>query len=1083
MDSRQAVTKIILPGKRNNLLHRTRLTNFLHENIERKLLLVSASAGYGKTSLLIDFSHETALPVCWYSLDASDSDPKIFLEYVVASLRRQFPGFGSRTLGLLPDSALVHDVEVIVSALVTEIFESIPSYFVLILDDYQTVEESEPINHILDSLLRLLPENAHIILASRTLPSKLTLTRLTARQEIAGLGVNDLRFTADEIRSLVQQNYRVDLSEQQAAELAEASEGWITAILLTRHSLWQGLFKDLIRSQGPSGQVFNYLASEVFAQQPLDLQRFLLDSSILDQLSPPICDELLGIQDSADMLRAVEQRNLFVVHLDEDDDGTTFDAPRTSRGAEDVPSWYRYHHLFQEFLQARLREAEGARWQTLHHQAAAVYQARGAWDQAIAHYVKAEEFQAAAQVIEQIAKETFDIGHWVTLAKWIDALPGEILDVHPHLIVWRAMVYSNTGDLNRALELYSHGLAVFEKAGDRNGTGKTLVQQAIALRFQGQYQRAIENCDRALKILGEDRKREIAEAHRTLGISYGLIGNLAKDIEELQAALVLYESLNDYSHVALLQHDLGVAHRTAGTADAQRHFQQALEYWHRANNPIGLANTLNSIGVGYHRQGAYAQALETLNDACAEARRSGQLRIEAFALASVGDVYRDNGEYEKAQEVYQAAFAIARQINEGFGLTYLLTALGATFRLIGDFQAADELLRQALEQAASHHSNYELGLAKTELGILNCEQGDRKVAEDCLSDAITLLEQGGAKRDSARAHLNLANVLLGQRKYRQVNLHLKATAAIGEQLHEDQFVVADAKQLTPLLKYAVSKKIGNSYFMNALEKIATSPVTPANAEAAELAEIRGARLEARAFGSATVFVNGKLVTKTDWDSAASKELFFFLLAHPLGLRKELILSTLWADVSPAKANGIFHSTAWRMRRALIPDCLVYENGLYRINPEIDLNYDVLQFKQLVEQAEHAQAEELGAEYRQQAIALYQGDYLEDLYGDWCNSIRADLQRQYLAALLSLAQFHARRTETNKAMALCRKILDKDNYREDVYRELMRLQVKAGNAAAALKTYQRCIEVLEEAQLNPSPETQALAERIMRGEQL
>ena len=186
MNSPLAVTKIILPSRRGTLLSRPRLVDFLHQNIERKLILVSASAGYGKSSLLIDFAHDTSLPVCWYSLDANDNDPKVFLEYLIASLRRQFPEFGSRTSRLLGESGLARDSDMIIGSLVTEIYESIPDYFVLVLDDYQLVEESTGVNRILDSLLRLLPENAHIILSGRVLPKHLTLTRLAARQEIAG---------------------------------------------------------------------------------------------------------------------------------------------------------------------------------------------------------------------------------------------------------------------------------------------------------------------------------------------------------------------------------------------------------------------------------------------------------------------------------------------------------------------------------------------------------------------------------------------------------------------------------------------------------------------------------------------------------------------------------------------------------------------------------------------------------------------------------------------------------------------------------------------------------------------------------
>ncbi len=1062
MDLPRAITKVLLPARRTNLLHRSRLVNFLHDHIERKLLLVSASAGYGKTSLLIDFASETTLPVCWYSLDASDSDPKVFLEYIIASLRRQFSGFGTRTLGLLESTTALRDIDVIVGTLVTEIHESIPSYFVLILDDYHTVEESETVNHLLDTFLRLLPENTHIILASRTLPSKLTLTRLTARQEIAGLGANELRFTSDEIRSLLQQNYQVELSDAQVAELAEHSEGWITGILLTTHTLWKGLFRDLVRLQGPHSHVFNYLANEVFALQSPEIQRFLLDTCIFDQLDPKICDELLGTRNAADMLSNVEQKNLFITRL------------------EEAEAWYRYHHLFQEFLQSRLVESDAARWRDLNQRAAQLFEARSIWDQAIAHYLKAKLFDDAARVIERIAQETFDAGHWTTLARWIDTLPSETLDVRPDLLVSRAMVLGETTDLNHAITVFSHALAIYERRTDTTGIGRTLVKQAMCQRLQGRYQEAIENCQRALTILGEAAKGDIAEAHRLIGIAYVRLGNLAKGIEKLESALRLYESLNDLTRVALLHHDLGVAYRTAGRTDAEKHFQQALDYWRRANNTAGLANTLNSIGVGLHRQGDYTKAVETLEEARAEARRSGQLRVEATVLASLGDVYRDEGEYTHAQEAYQSAFDIAQRINEGFVLTYTLNALSETFRLTGDLATANQLIHQAIEQAESHHSNYELGLTETTLGILNCDQGDSTAATEHLSHAVELLEQGGAKRDSARAHVHLARTYLMRYQYREVNRHLKATATLGKHLREDQFVVADGRQLLPVIKYAVSKKVGNGYFVRVLDKIKSLPLAPVATKSAGSMEIISPQIEARALGVATALVDGRLVTKADWDSATTKELLFFLLANPQGLRKEQILNTLWSDSPPAKANGIFHSTAYRMRRALFPDCLVYEDGLYRINTQINLKNDVAEFLKAVQQAGKAETEEERAAFIHDAIALYQGDYFEDSYSDWCVPIRTDLQSKYLDALWSLALYYDQCADTHQAIALYRRILDKDSYREDVYRAMMGLQWKSGDRAGALKTYQQCTYTLkEEMDLDPSPETQALYQRILK----
>jgi hypothetical protein len=176
------ITKVLLPRKQPGLLHRQRLVDFIHEHIDRKLVLVSASAGYGKTSLLVDFAHDTDLPVCWYSVDKADRDPRVFLEYLMASIRQQFPDFGPRTESALTTMAKTNgQLKTLISTLVNDIHD-VPDYFALIIDDYHFVDESQEVNPLVDDLLRYLPENCHLVISSRTLPH-LIFSRLIAHQE------------------------------------------------------------------------------------------------------------------------------------------------------------------------------------------------------------------------------------------------------------------------------------------------------------------------------------------------------------------------------------------------------------------------------------------------------------------------------------------------------------------------------------------------------------------------------------------------------------------------------------------------------------------------------------------------------------------------------------------------------------------------------------------------------------------------------------------------------------------------------------------------------------------------------------
>lgn len=1067
------ITKILLPQKRDDLLRRQRLVDFIHEHIDRKLILISASAGYGKTALLIDYAHDTDLPVCWYSLDKADQDPRIFMEYLVASIRQRFPHFGQRTQALLQTGeGLTQEMETIVGVLVNEIYEAIPQYFVVVLDDYHFVDDSEAVNTLLDTLLHYLPENCHILLSSRTLP-RITLTRLVAQQQVVGLGVSDLRFTAQEIQELMRQNYNLDLPDKQAEELALQSEGWIAGLLLTTHTLWRGLFKDIIRRQRPEGGVFDYLVTEVFAQQPERVQRFLLDSSILKQMNPALCNELLGIEDSRDTLELLERKNLFIMKL------------------ESEGEWYRYHHLFRDFLIDKLRRDERYRHAELHRRAARLFERQGAHQEGIDHYLEAEAYEEAVQAIEAVAEETFNAGLWRTLANWIDALPEVLLVARPSLITLRARIYTQVGELDKALELFDRAHREFARQGDRAGGADTLVWKSIALRIKGQHQEAIDCCQRALSTLDEKEVLITAQAHRNIGICYGMQGKFSQGIRELEIALELYERGGDLYNSASLYHDLGTAHALMGSLSSSlAYYQRAQQYWRRIGNPPALGNTLNSIGVLKYFQGEYEDALSTLEEALDKVREAGFLRVEATVLASLGDVYRDVENYERALEAYEGALGVAEQANEILITVYTLNAMGDTHRLMGNDVRARELISYALEEGQRHQLGYETGLCKTSLGILCYAQGDTQQALEHLTRAQEFFQRCGAKRELARAHLHLAQTFFLRQEFPEALQHLETVLELTSQLGYDQFLVVEGRRTLPLLKYATSqdaRMARGGYLARVMARIEEHEARMAERAmpegAPEVAPVTPPVLEVYAFGQARVLHNSRLVSKSEWDSIRTKELFFYFLAHPQGLRKEQVMETFWGEAPPPKANSSFHSTNYRLRHALFHECVVKEDGLYRFNRRVPYWYDVEEFERLIKEAEglDSDSEEAAERYRQ-AIALYRGDYLEEFYSDWCLLKREALREKYFAALMRLAAFKARRGEFGESIELYKKILARDDYREEAHREVMRCLALAGDRAAAIKYYQRLVQFLaDELDAPPMPETVAVYEAIRRGD--
>ena len=284
------------------------------------------------------------------------------------------------------------------------------------------------------------------------------------------------------------------------------------------------------------------------------------------------------------------------------------------------------------------------------------------------------------------------------------------------------------------------------------------------------------------------------------------------------------------------------------------------------------------------------------------------------------------------------------------------------------------------------------------------------------------------------------------------------------------FIVADRALLQPVIRHAVSKKIHREYytrlfdFLTSWDKASEQPNEP--------------RIEIRALGVSRVTVEGKLITKSDWGTSVAKELFFLLLENPKGLFKEKVLEIFWLKKSMDAASKIFNTTTSRLRR-VIPNCLINSNGLYTVRPDLYSSYDVARFEGWIERALEAKGNTERIEACEAAVALYQGDFVEECYSDWAMGIRTRLRQKYLNALVALAQLYESNGDVGKAMQYYQTLLDKDRDREEIYREVMRLQFKQGDRVAAVRTYRRCAQVLRD-ELNvhsPNQETQDLYRMI------
>jgi len=421
-------TKLFIPSSRSKLVLRRRLIERLNEGLKGKLTLISASAGFGKTTLVSEWVTECGRPTTWLSLDEGDNDFTRFLSYFVATIQTIAPNTGNEVLDVL-QSAQPAPAEVILTALLNEI-ATLQDNVLLVLDDYHLID-SRSIDNVLVFLLEHLPPQMHLVITTREDPN-LPLARLRARSQLAELRAADLRFTADEAAAFLNQVMGLNLSEKDISTLEERTEGWIAGLQLAAISL-QGSSDISGFVQAFSGDhryILDYLVGEVLEQQPGSIRQFLLQTAILERLNGGLCDAVTGQDGGSEQLKALERGNFFVIPLD------------------DKRHWYRYHHLFGQVLHARLMVEQEEQVVVLHQRASIWYEQHEMLSDAVSHALAAEDFERAANVIERALPALRRNRQEATIVKWLSALPVELFQSRPVLSVHFAGALMQSGDFN-----------------------------------------------------------------------------------------------------------------------------------------------------------------------------------------------------------------------------------------------------------------------------------------------------------------------------------------------------------------------------------------------------------------------------------------------------------------------------------------------------------------------------------------------------------------------------------------------------------------------------------------------------------
>lgn len=1063
-------TKLTPPRLHQRILRRPRLTRRLVEALEYRLTIVQAGAGYGKSTALADLT-TAELPLVWYHLDAEDTDPFVFLHHLVEGFRTALPDMSEAPLALLDvwetDSSDL-PWSTVIDVLVNEIAAHAAGPLFLILDDLHLLSDASI--RILNWLIGRAPPDLHIILSTRYPPDLPALVTWRVRGEVLEIGQDELAFTPQETAALFHEQYGLSPTPEQVEKLASETDGWAIALQLVCQGLRSGAVSALPQALGrrsvPMKDLFIFLAQDVLAQQPSDIQAFLLTTAVLRKMTAPVCNFLRDARDSDQLLRYLLENGLFAVDLG---DGCV-----------------RYHHLFRDFLCHQLTPPAA---QTAHRKAAAYWQQHGELEEAIYHLLAADAFEEMASILDQLGQELVRAGRLDTLSGWIGDLSPDVLENHPPLLVY-------LGDIARLYSRFHEALGWYRQAeercrthGDLQGVGQALRGQARVYldtvnpsQAESLLQEALRLADgqedretrmRLLELMAEnllnlgrleeaERFQEQARALREEGpgeaelavrvmLRTGCLAEAQRLLEE-RAALEREEPvLQPRAHrETLLLLSLILSFQGQGE-EAYRCALEGTERGQALNSPFITA--VGSMRQGHTwllRQGqsGYAEACRCFQDAIDLGNSLAVPRLKVEAYWGLCRAHGFEGEIAAAEESARRGIEIAQRAGDEWIAALIHVSLGAGYALARRYAPAAERLAHAAISFRECSDTYGETVARLWQCLVWQATDDAARLERGVDDLLTIVREHGYE------FLFQRQVLLGP---------------------------PDPRAMIPLLLLARDQDRQRAYAATLLAQLGLP----------RLELHPGYQLQVQTLGAFRVWRGSDEIGSDEWRREKTRQLFQLLVTHrQTMLDRDQIIELLWPQLDPEPSQRDFKVALSTLSRVLEPErkrnapsaYILREGSLYGLRPGADLTLDADRFEELIQAGDALldhDSEAALTRYRE-ALGLYHGEYISEcLYQDWCSEERERLLTLYLRTADRLAHSLVERAAWDEAIQVCQAILARDDCWEQAYRLMMTAYARLGNRAQCLRTYQRCVERLRQVlQVEPSRETTRLYESLV-----
>ncbi|HEX7621019.1 MAG TPA: BTAD domain-containing putative transcriptional regulator [Anaerolineales bacterium] len=1062
-------TKFLVPQPAADRVPRPHLTEWLENQLDKRLILLSAPPGYGKTTLLVDFLTTSSIPAAWIQLAEADSDPSVFLACLIEAIFRlhgkREKNIGRATQTLLDSADASTSPQQILTVLINELTDTLNTPWLLVLEDYHFIA-SPVVHQLMDLLLENGPASLHIIVSTRTDPP-IALARLRARGLLAELRAPELRFREDEIATLIS-HHVTGLSEQTLVQLAEKTEGWAAALQIVCSSLngQDALSADRFISglSGSHRYIFEYLAEEVFRRQSGRRQIFLMNTAILSQMDAASCNALPGINNAQAMLEKLEHENLFL---------TSLDAQR---------QWYRYHYLFREFLFSKLLREQPEQVPLLHKAAGNYHEKIGELEAAFSHFVEAKDWDAAASVIQEFAPGYVELGRVEVLNRYLTNLPDEIMHSHPNLMLQRGNARRRLGEAGLAVNDYEDARTAFMAGKDMAGVSQALTYLAEINRAQGNYRRAEALASEALGFAPPENHVARAYALMALAKSTGFLtgmdqGRLLAE-QAVQEARLTGEQLSPLARANFLQ-SLGQICWWHGDPQATvRYCKEALQLPPEDYSPIATQAYISLVSPYLYWQDLDT-ALQYAERGLEIAQTLHLRELLPSAYSALGNVLTRRGETARAESCLRQAMDLAQTLGLA-SYERLMTAGYLAYNLVGQGRAdeARQMAESAFWAYTGNPDTYEAYVCSSVLADVALEQGRLSRAEALYSELVEVGERRQFLIPLAMVYFGLAYIhLVTDRRESGLAFARKALHLI-EPTQAVQLFIDQGERSRVVCKNLQEAGEQSHFLQRVLDSLPT-------ASSVYTQVVNPAIVTVQCLGTFRVFIANEEISQERWVSTKARDLLaYFITFRSERIPGERVFDAIWAD-KPGRGMTAFHTALSRLRHALrrgdvSPRFVLVEAGEYWLDIAA-FSVDVNEFDNALTKARAAPTEELAAHWYAQGISQYRGEYLDNLYYDWLFAERHRLTQAYISALRNLANFHYSHERYTNSLELLQRALRVDNLNEDLHCQTMRSYVALGDQAGLVHQYQDLEKTLMgELGMEPLVTTQKLYQRLVHG---